>query len=706
MGLFSELKRRNVIRVSIAYVVAAWLLAQVADLVLDVIGAPDIVLRSVVVILGLGFVPAVIFAWAFEMTPEGVKKQSEIDRANSITHHTARKLNLVTIGLVIAVVVFVIFERYLPNPGEAPVTAVTSEQLSADKKVEFVDRSETNNMPMDAHSIAVLPFANRSNQNDDLFFTDGIHDDLLTQLAKIRELTVTSRTSVMEYRDTNMNLKEIGAELNVATILEGGIQKVGDRVRINAQLIEVATDRHLWAETFDRDLTAENIFDIQSEIARKIMQAVAIQLTPEEEKALSEIPTQNLAAYEAFLRAKEAEFGANYSREQEMVVQSWLEKAVALDPNFAEAQAQLADAYGQVYWRGLDKSDAFLDKYRKTIDLALSLNPNSPSALRAQANYHYRVENDYEKSLSLIDEAIEYAPGIVELYADRGVTLRRLGRWKESIASFRKATELDPANRSNHATMLGTMENINDWQGILDQTIPLKDANPNDLDIQISRATALMNLNGDLEPLERVFQKMNPEVSSSYTFWAHGVHVYKRDFDTAIETLNSPIWTSGTVDKVFLYLRNFQLANAYRLNGDQETANRHYQMVIDKLEFASNSVIQVQAYLGMNIAISMAYLGKFDEALSLATKLTNEFPYERDSMLYGWLLTNQAMVKGLAGDQETAMDDLEKAFYIPTAFRVTSWHLHYDPNWDFMRDNPRFNELATPNIAIRTESRE
>jgi len=701
MGLITELKRRNVFRVSIAYVVAAWLLAQVADLVLDVMGAPNIVLRSVVAILALGFVPAVIFAWAFEMTPEGVKKQSEIDQDRSITHHTARKLDLVTIGLVIAVVVFVIGERYLPHPDEASIAAVPSEQLTADKHVGLVDGSETNKTPMDTRSIAVLPFANRSNQQDDLFFTDGIHDDLLTQLAKIRELTVTSRTSVMKYRDTSMNLKEIGTELNVGTILEGGIQKVGDRVRINTQLIEVATDKHLWAETFDRELTAENIFDIQSEIAHKIVQAVAIQLTPEEEKALSEIPTQNLAAYEAFLRAKEVGFGANYSREREVVVQSWLEKAIALDPDFAEAQAQLADIYGQAYWRGVDTSDAFLEKYRKTIDLALSLNPKSPSALRAQANYHYRVENDYQKSLSLIDEAIENAPGIVELYTDRGVTLRRLGRWEESIASFRKATELDPANRSNHATMLETMDSINDWQGILDQTIPLKDANPNDLDIQISRAVALMNLNGDLQPLERVFEKMNPVASTSYASWAHRVHLYKRDFDATIEALNGPIWASDSIDSIFLDFRNYWLANAYRMKGDQETANQHYQMVIDRLEFTLNSVLQVRAYLGMTIAMSMAHLGRFDEALSLATKLTNEFPYERDSMIYGTLLTNQAMVKGLAGDQDAAMDDLEKALNIPTALSVHPWDLHYDPNWDFMR---RFNELATPNIVIRTES--
>jgi TolB-like protein len=248
VGLFTELKRRNVFRVGIAYILGAWLLAQVADLALDIIGAPDIVLRSLAVLLALGFLPAIIFAWAFEMTPEGVKRESEIDRSESITAQTGKKLNLVTIMMVIAAVSFVVVERYLPQRA-APGPQADSQPAAIPTPAQNAAEAP---LPADDRSIAVLPFANRSNQDDDLFFTDGIHDDLLTQLAKIHDLNVISRTSVMEYRDTRKNLKEIGAELNVGTILEGGIQKVGNRVRINAQLIEVATDQHLWAETFDR----------------------------------------------------------------------------------------------------------------------------------------------------------------------------------------------------------------------------------------------------------------------------------------------------------------------------------------------------------------------------------------------------------------------------------------------------------------------
>jgi TolB-like protein len=654
MGLFTELKRRNVFRAGVAYIVGAWLLAQIADLVLDVIGAPDIVLRTIAVVLALGLLPALVFAWVFEMTPEGIKRETEVDRSQSTTAHTGKKV---------------------PAPAEA----------SADEK-----------------SIAVLPFANRSNQDDDLFFTDGIHDDLLTQLAKIHELNVISRTSVMEYRDTRKNLREIGAELNVGTILEGGIQKVGDRVRINAQLIDVATDQHLWAETFDRELTAENIFDIQSEIARRIVQAVAVELTPAEQLALAEVPTQNLAAYEAYLRAREVFYGANYSRSQELAAQPWLEKAIALDPNYTEALALLANLYGQLYWRGLDTSDTFLQKYRETLDRALESNPNSPSALRASANYYYRVENDYRRSLMLVEQAIEQAPGNVDLHADRALSLRRLGRWDESIASLKRALEIDPANRFYAGILVETMIDAADYAGVLEYTEPLEDADPGDLDIQVDRARAQLNLTGDLEPLERVFEKMNLTDSTDFLFNSARVHWLQRDIDATIEVLNGPVWIESRNAQVFQNSRDYELAHAYRLKGDNEAAERHFERIIAKREKVMNSALQVQVYGGTSVALSLAWMGRHEEALELAARLVDENPYEKDALLWGWLFTHQAMIKGLAGDQEGAIDDLAVALQTPSALRVTVWDLHYDPNWDFMRDNPRFVELATPPTVIRT----
>jgi len=648
-----------------------------------------------VAILALGFFPAVIFAWAFEMTPEGLKRDSEVDHSQSIVGHTGKKLNVVTILMVIAAVAFVAVERYLPGRNAAAPATVTPVATP-------VAPAATAPVVADSKSIAVLPFANRSNQADDLFFTDGIHDDLLTQLAKIHDLTVISRTSVMEYRDTRKNLKEIGGELNVGNILEGGIQKVGDRVRINAQLIEVATDKHLWAETFDRELTAENIFDIQSEIARKIVQAIAVELTPEEERRLSEVPTQNLAAYEAYLRSREIFYGANYTRSQEAAAQPWLEKAIELDPDYAEAYAQLANIYGQTYWRGIDTSEAFLAKYRATIARALELNPNSPSALRAQANYHYRVENDYETSARLQKKALENAPGDVDLHGDRGLSLRRLGRFDESIASFKRALQIDPANRFYYQIMVETMVTAGRWEDILENTVPLADADPDDLDSQIDRAIAQLNLTGDLEPLERVFKTMNLIDSSKYFTYSARVHMLRRDPDAAIEVLNNALWSSTEVPLISLNNRDFELAKAWQMKGDEDTARMHYERVIESLEDVENSALQRRSYGGMQIAISMARLGRFDEALELAARLANDPLVRNDNLLWGRMQWQLGLVKALAGETNEALEILRVSLETPSAFRPTVWDLYYGPEWDFMRDDPRFVELATPPVVIRT----
>jgi TolB-like protein len=697
LNFLQELKRRNVVRVGIAYVVASWLLVQAADLILDLMGAPDLVLRSLAVLLALGFIPAVIFAWAFEMTPEGIRKESEVDRTASTTQVTAKKLDLITIGLLVTVIALVLVDRYLPGQAENG-----SEQL-ASEEADSLSATDDRAVPPVEKSIAVLPFTNRSNSDDDLFFTDGIHDDLLTQLAKIHKLKVISRTSVMEYRGTTKNMKDIGAELGVSTILEGGIQKVGNRVRINTQLIDVETDQHLWAETFDRELTAENIFDIQSEIAQEVVRAVTIELTPEELESLTIVPTQNLEAYESFLRGREIYYGVNYSAEKERRSRPWLEKAVQLDPDYVEALALLSQLYGQLLWRGIDTSPAMLEKYRAILDRAKMLNSRSPSVLLASANYLYRVEYDYAQSLILIEEALQIAPGNSEAWSDRGSSLRRLGRWDEAIESYRKSLELDPANRSNKALMVETMESIHDWEAILASTVSLEDARPDEMDIQLSRARAQYQLNGDIEPIKRALASMNLEGSTDYLVTSAWVHMMDRNPEAAIETLNNPIWMQMASYGNLQNFRLYQLAEAWLLNGTEDMAMKYFEVIVNSMEETLNSTIQVQCYGGMQTAISLARLGRLEEALALSEKLTSEIPYERDAMLWGWMMERQALVRGLAGDKKKAVEELRLALNTATALGSTAWDLHYNPIWDFMRDDPGFQELATPANLIRTQ---
>ena len=268
-GLFEELKRRNVVRVGIAYLVAAWLVLQIIDVVLENLPVPPWVMQVILLLTALGFPFAIVFAWAFELTPEGLKRERDVDRSKSITPKTGRRLDrLIIVVLVVAVGVLLTDKLLFREVGEAQQAV----------QVKTTDPSPRSSR----RSIAVLPFANRSNSADDAFFVDGIHDDILTQLAKISALKIISRTSVMQYRDTEKPMRVIGDELDVATIMEGSVQRAGNRVRINVQLIDADTDEHLWAEVYDRELTAPNIFEIQTEMATAIADVLHASLTGDE----------------------------------------------------------------------------------------------------------------------------------------------------------------------------------------------------------------------------------------------------------------------------------------------------------------------------------------------------------------------------------------------------------------------------------------
>ena len=295
MSFFAELKRRNVVRVGIAYVIGGWLLLQLTDVLSQLLALPEVVGRIIVLLVAIGLPVALFFAWAFEMTPEGVKREKDVDRSQSITNVTGQKLNNVIIGVLVVALTYFAIDKFLLAPDRAQPESdhlsqqtagqsTTAEEKKALTPIEAAAEAEA---IISRQSIAVLPFDNRSNREEDQFFTDGIHDDLLTTIARIGSMKVISRTSVMEYKGTTKKIPEIAAELGVANILEGGIQRSGDQVRINVQLIDANTDEHLWAEIFDRELTAENLFAIQSEISQAIASALQATLSPEEAERIN-----------------------------------------------------------------------------------------------------------------------------------------------------------------------------------------------------------------------------------------------------------------------------------------------------------------------------------------------------------------------------------------------------------------------------------
>jgi TolB-like protein len=408
-------------------------------MLLDNMDAPPWVLQAIFVVLLVGLFVTLLVAWAFELTPEGIKKEKDVDRTQSITPQTGRKLNTTIITILVLALGYFAWDKFMVRPTQdvEVVVAEPEQESTTDIVAEAA-------LPTDK-SIAVLPFDNRSNQADDEFFTSGIHDDLLTQLAQISSLRVISRTSVAQFKDTSKTIREIAELLGVATILEGGVQRAGNQVRINMQLIDAATDAHLWAQTYDRELTANNIFSIQSEVATAVTEAMRATLSPEEQQRISTVPTENMQALEEYFKGR-AELD---QRTRPALESSRLrfEQARQLDPDFAlayagEAQAimLLADsgsAYGEI------PVTETLRLARPLLERALELAPSDAQVLGV---YGLLESNSYNSELALgyFARSVELNPSSGEVLNWQRMAQMGAGRFKDATETNMRMVEVDP----------------------------------------------------------------------------------------------------------------------------------------------------------------------------------------------------------------------------------------------------------------------
>jgi TolB-like protein/Tfp pilus assembly protein PilF len=428
LSLFNELKRRNVLRIGAAYVVGAWLLIQVAETIFPLFGFGDTPARLVVIVLSIGFIPSLILSWVFEFTPEGLKKDADVDSEKAVAQSTGRKLDRIILVVLALALGYFAFDKFVLDP-------VEDEQIAQSARQEGLTAALTESLG--DRSIAVLPFENRSNREEDQFFTDGIHDDLLTTIAKIGSMTVISRTSVMEYRDTLKKIPQIAKELGVANILEGGIQRSGNHVRINVQLIDAATDKHLWAEIYDRELTAENLFAVQSEITRIIADALQAELSTDEQRRLKARPTDNLQAYEAYMRGRQLMATRN-SANLKLAIEEF-SKATRLDPLFALAWVGVADS-NMIAHSGED----LLPIVEEAVKNALAIDNELGEAYASLANIH-SYYNRHDEAEMAYQKAIELSPNYATAYYRYSNFLGIYPlRIREQVELARKAAELDP----------------------------------------------------------------------------------------------------------------------------------------------------------------------------------------------------------------------------------------------------------------------
>ena len=447
MSFFDELKRRNVFRVGIAYAVTSWLLIQVSDILLESIGAPPWVMQTMFVLLAVGFVITMFIAWAFELTPEGVKKEKDVDRSASIAPKTGQKLNLGIVALLVVTLAYVAYDKLvlddLLETGpvaslELPVSQA-AHPADAEPKIEIPAVADTQK------SIVVLPFVNMSSDPDQEYFSDGLSEELLNVLAQVKNLRVISRTSAFAFKGKDLSIPEIAATLNVSHVLEGSVRRSGEDVRITAQLIEVATDSHLWSDAYNRNL--ENVFEIQEEISKAIAHELQVTLGT---SGKSGNPTENLEAYQLYLRGRDLYMKRDHVLDSVELFQ----QAVDLDPGFTEAWANLgATAQLASFW-----SDEGYREYRArslaAIKHALTLDPDNGLA-HAILGMHYQHEMRWEEALTEIDLAIELNPNESNSLLYKGEVLVMLGYTKEAIEVLKQAEIVDPVFANVQVWIIG-----------------------------------------------------------------------------------------------------------------------------------------------------------------------------------------------------------------------------------------------------------
>ena len=466
MSIFSELNRRNVFRVSVAYVVSAWLLAQVADLVLDNIGAPDWVMQTILLVLVLGLAPVVFFSWAYEVTPEGIKREAEVDRSQSITHVTGRKLDrTITFVLLLAVAYFAA-DKFLLSPTQpVATTAGTGEEITETTAA--------------GNTIAVLPFVNMSGDEENEYFSDGLSEELLNVLAKNPALQVAARTSSFSLKGEKLEIGEIGRRMNVEHVLEGSVRKSGDRVRITAQLIRADNGYHLWSETYDRDL--DNIFELQDEIAAKITAALVPQIVGESAvetvAAASSDYVVPAEAYQDYLLARD-----RFNRFGSAAIESAYEQLKILvreHPDYAEAQALYAHVTlmnsarmgGDIPWIIAEA------QVRRSLQKASALKPDLPEIYLVEGLLHAR-SHDPQTAIGFFERAVELNPSYAEAYLHLSEAAMDLGRSSQAWEALETARKLDPISVSTlvsvirEATEHGRPDMADDAMRVLRQVAP------------------------------------------------------------------------------------------------------------------------------------------------------------------------------------------------------------------------------------------
>jgi TolB-like protein len=677
MGFFRELKRRNVYKVAVAYAAIGWLVIQVATSTFPVLQIPAWAMRLVVILVLLGFPIALILAWAFELTPEGIQRTPAAHPPRARPAGWRGWIILVTAALAGAGWLFL----------GLPLPFGLSERFQNNARQQ--GRAQLK-------SIAVLPFASLSEDKANIYFADGIQDEILTRLAQIRDLQVISRTSTLRYKSAPDNLQEIAKQLGVAHVLEGSVQKSGDRVRINVQLINAETDTHLWAETYDRTLT--DVFAVESEVAQRVADSLRVTLTGAEKATLANRPTENTEAYDAYLRGLALVASNRETPEAFQGAADFFEKAVALDPKFAVAWARAAIAHSRIYWLGFDRSAVLVEKAKKAAEKARKLQPNSGETFLARGYYEYLVVRNYDAGLSAFKDALSRLPNNADALVALSLIERRMGRWTEAVEHQEQAARLDPQNLpvlSHLGITYFAMKRFADAHAIVDRLLALAPENP-----QVLAGLARLYLaEGNLEAAEGALRLVPPAPNNDYIFEIQvRLPLIAGRYPDAIRLLENAFAQRPPPAGFFTGKYRYLLGFAKELGGETGATTRpiYEEARAELLNFseAQPDLAEAQMYL----SFVETSLGNKAAAFSAAEKAIALRPASVDTFKQGMFEEAFTRVKARFGETDAAIAELRRMLAAnhlgPEQIALTPALLRLEPAWSSLRNDSRFQELC------------
>jgi TolB-like protein/Tfp pilus assembly protein PilF len=540
-----------------------------------------------------------------------------------------------------------------------------------------------------AKSVAVLPFENLASGEESAYFASGIHDELLTQLAQLGDIKVISRTSAMTYKASTKPLRQIAQELGVATIVEGSVQRSGNRVRVQAQLIDARTDAHLWAERYDRELT--DVFEIQSDIARQIATALKAKLSPAEQTRLARKPTSNTEAYDMYLRAREYA-NRSYGEANTRHAIDFAQKAIALDADFAEAWALLAVKQSDMFWYHYDRSPEIQEASRRSAQRALQLNPDLPDAHNSMASYLYHVKLDYENALKEFGVARAGAPGDADIALLTGAVLRRQGKIADALKYFQESQTLDPRSgpiAQNLGETYTLLRRYDDARPAFERGVDLA---PDEVDVALSGAAMQLRHTGDMKTARHLLRYVTP-TDKRGIYSPADIHARIEMFEGRPERALAILQASD--DSVFFSQFHYEpkslpLALAYEAMGDAAAARKHYEQALAAIDVASKRLPDdPRIYLAQALAYSG--LGRKPEAIAAGVRATKLLPFEREAWRGSHYLVDLALIYTRVGEADKAIDILERLLKTPAD--VGPGALRTDPAWAPLRKYPRFVAL-------------